>query len=349
MAVGDSALLGGLSYVAVGRETVSGTYNTCTAALDVISAGLVGVQENKIIEQIERSRTFSKRIQQMRMVDGGISFYYAPDVLACNYILQNAFFGTVTTATVTGETTGGGGFQHTFEIGNVEQSYPSLCFNIRKGPVTTGRVFQYSGVKVNEITFQSSINEPLKVDINVMGMDTTQTSNDVASALTVTSAQLLSFVNGRLSVESNFASLTTSSFWHIDSVEFGWNNNIKGDAASGRIGSATRTVLPLGTVAFNLKAKLRFNTTTAYDAMRAATELSAQLEFLGDTITGSVARRGIRFNFPSVFITNAGEPSISGPNEVLTSDVEFHVMRDDSSANGYAVQAVVYNTTSSFA
>jgi hypothetical protein len=346
---GDTALLGGLSYVAVGRETTVGTYNTCSAALDAISCSMAVTQENKIIEQIERTRTYSKRIQQMKMVGGGISFYYAPDVLACNYLLQNAFFGTVTTATVTGETTGGGGLQHTFEIGNVEQSYPSLCLNVRKGPATSGRVFEYSGVKVSEIAFSAAIDEPLKCDATFVAMDATQTSNDVVSALTVTSAELLSFTNGRFSIEQTFASLTSSSFWHVQSAEFGWNNDIKSDAAAGRIGSALRTVLPLGALQFNLKCSMRFNTTTAFDAMIAASALSCQLEFLGSTISGSVARRGIRFNFPRVYITNAGDPTINGPNEILTSDIEFHVMRDDSSATGYAMQALVYNTTTSFA
>lgn len=349
MAVGDSALLGGLSYVSVGRETSTGTYNTCTAALDVMSWGVVTTQETKILEQVERSRTYSKSVKQMKMVGGPLSFYYAPDVLACNYLLQAACVGTITSATVTGETTGGTGFQHTFNIGNIEQSFPSLCFNVRKGDSTSGKIFEYSGVKVNDVSFSAELDDALKVTANMVALDSTITTNDVESALTVTSAQLLNFTDGRFSVEQTFASLTSSSFWHVQSCEFGWNNNIKSDSASGRIGSNIRTVLPLGIAQFNLKCSIRFNTTTAYDSMLAHSSLSCQLEFLGDTISGSVARRGIRFNFPKVKVANAGDPTINGPNEILTSEVEFHVLRDDSSGTGYAMQALVYNTTSSFA
>jgi len=348
MAVGDSAMLGGLSYVAIGRETTSGTYSTCTAALDCISFSIAALQENKIIEQIERQRTFSKRIQQVRMVQGEIAFYYAPQVDSCNFLLQNAFFGTVTSATATGESTGGLAFTHTFNVGNIEQSWASLCINARKGDSVGGQVFQYNGVKVNDITFQAELNDALKCSINVIAIDATTNTNDVASALTVTSAGLLSFVDGRLSVETSFASLTSTAFWHIESAEWGWSNDIKSDVASGRIGSAVLAVLPLGIASFNLKCKIRFNTTTAYDAMIAATELSAQLQFEGVTMGSSVIKEGILFNFPSLYINNSGDPIISGPNEVLTSDVEFHVLRDDSSATGYAMQAEVTNTTSSY-
>lgn len=348
MAVGDTALLGGLSYVAVGRETTSGTYNTCTAALDILSFGLVTTQENKILEQVETSRTYSKRIQMTRNVAGPCSFYYAPEVLACNYILQNAMVATITTATATGETVGGGALTHTFAVGNVDQSFPSLCINARKGPSTTGQIFEYNGVKVNDITFSAAIDEPLQCDVNFMGLDATTTTNDVVAALTVTSANVLSFANGRLSVEETFASLTSTSIWHVQSAEWGWNNNLKSDAAAGRIGSAIKTVLPLGIMQFNLKCSMRFNTTTAYASMIAASALSLQLEFQGATISSSAARIGARFDFPRVYITNAGEPVINGPNEILTSDVEFHVLRDDSSGTGYAMQALITNTTTSF-
>lgn len=349
MAVGDTALLGGLSYVAIGRETTTGTYNTCTAALDCISAGLMTVQEDKIIEQIERTRTYSKSFRQMKMVSGDLSFYYAPRVLACNYLLQNAFFGTITSATATGETVGAGAnsaMDHTFNVGNVEQSWPSLCINVRKGDSSGGRVYQYHGLKVNEINFSAEMNEPLKCNVGLHGLDSTQVSNDVSTALTVTSAELLSFVDGRVSVENNFNSLTSSSFWHVQSVQFGWSNGLKTDAASGRIGSAILGVLPLGMASFTLKCKLRFNTTTAYSAMLNATKLSVQLDFRGPTLSSSAIRQGIRFNFPNTQITNSGDPQIGGPNEVLTSDVDFHVLRDDTTSTGYAVQAIVTNATS---
>lgn len=350
--VGDTELLGGLSYIAVGRETTLGTYSTATALLPCLSAGLMTTKDNKVVEQIERSRTYSQRTPQMKKIAGDLSFYVQPQLDAFGFILQNAFIGTVTSATATGETTGAGAasaMDHTFNVGDVYQSYPSLCFNVRKGPSVGGKVFQYHGIRVNELNFQAEINEALKCTANLVGLDSTQASNDVATTTMQTSTSLLSFIDGRVSVENSFGSMTSSSFWHVQSAEWGWSNGIKSDNASGRIGSDILTVLPPGMVAPTLRMKMRFNTTTAYDAMLNSSRLAVQLDFQGPTMTGSSIRQKLRFNFPYVRVHNAGDPAIGGPNEILSSDVEFHVLRQDDTTAGYAFQAVLTNQKASFA
>lgn len=352
MSVGDSTLLGGMSYVAIGRETVTGTYNTCPALLPVLSFSMTTKKDNKIVEQIERSRTYSQRQPQMKMVAGDAAFYFQPQLDACAYILQNAFIGTVTSATSTGETAGAGAssaMDHTFNIGDGYQSHTSLCLNSRRGGPTVGKVFQYSGCRVNEITFAAELNDALKCTAGIVGMDSTLVSNDVQTTTMQTATSLLSFIDGRVSVEATAASLTSTSFWHVQSAEWGWSNNIKADAASGRIGSDILTVLPAGMCTFKLRAKLRFDTTTAYSAMIASTKLAVQLDFQGPTMSGSSIRQKLRFNFPAVYVHGASEPAIGGPNEILSTDVEFHVMRQDDTTAGYACQAILTNQRASYA
>ena len=352
MAVGQGQMLGGFSYVAIGREITLGTYNTCTAALDCLSSSIATTQDAKILDQIERTRTLSKRLSLMKKVGGNLDFYYSPTLDACNFILQNAFGGTVTSATATGETVGAGAnsaITHTFNVGAMDQSYPSLCINIRKGDSAGGQVFNYSGVRVNEVAFAAHIDDALKCNISTIGMDSTLGSNDVSSALSINANSVLSFVDGRVSVEGTFNSLTSTSFWHVTSCEFGWSNNLKSDADSGRIGSRILTVLPVGIAVFNLKLKLRFDTSTAYAAMLAATKLSAQLEFLGPTLTSSAIRQGIKFNFPTIYVNHAGDPTIGGPDQILKCDVDFHVLRDDTTTTGYALQAYVTNQKANYA
>lgn len=350
--VGDSALLGGQSYVAVGRETTLGTYNTCTALLPFLSFGLATKRDNKIIQQIERSRTYSQRTRQMKMVEGPAEFYFQPQLDACAFILQNAFIGTVTSATATGETVGAGAssaMDHTFNIGDNYQSFPSLCINHRKGGPTVGKVFQYHGVRVNEINFAADINDSLRCSVGFVGIDSTQVANDVQTTTMQTATALLSFIDGRVSVEGTLASLTSSSFWHVQSAEWGWNNNLKNDTGSGRIGSDVLTVLPPGMATFNLKCKLRFDTTTAFDAMIASTKLSVQLDFQGPTMSGSSIRQKLRFTFPVTYVKDSPEPTIGGPNEILTSEVTFDVLRQDDTTAGYAVQAVLTNQKGTYA
>jgi hypothetical protein len=267
--------------------------------------------------------------------------------LACNYILQNAFGGAVTSATASGETVGGAAMTHTFAVGAMDQSYPSLCINMRKGDATGGKVFQYNGMRVNEMSFSAEMDNPIKCSASLVGVDVTAGSS-VASALTVTASPILSFVDGRLSVEGTFNSLTSSSFWHIQSVELSLNNNLQSDNESRRIGSDTLVVLPPGILEVGLKCTIRFDTTTAWDAMLAATQFSAQLEFKGPTMTGSAVQQGIKFNLPRIYITDAGDPEVSEASGILTSEVTFSVLRDDTTSTGYSIQALVTNNTQSF-
>lgn len=347
MAVGDSALYSGQSYVGIGRETTFGTGVTASAGLNFLSSSVKMSKETQILEQIETSRTQSKRIGLGRTIEGDLEFYFGHNNTATLYILENAFGGDVTSATGTGETAGGASFEHTFAIGNLDnQTHTSLTLNTRKGDGTNGKVFEYTGLRVNEITFASEIDDALRVTTSFMGKDATVGATDLESTIGLPTQSPMSFVNGRVSVENSFASLTTSSFWHVQSFELGWSNNLKGDSEARRIGSDTVDVLPPGVVAFTFNATVRFDTTTAYDAMINETQLAAELEFLGDTLSGSILKSQFNLSMPKIFITEAGDPEIGGPDEVLQSEVSFAVLRDDSSASGYAIQGIVRNTDS---
>ena len=349
MAIGQGALVGNLSYVAIGRETTYGTYSTCTAGMNVLSATLKMMKETKILEEIQTSRTNSNFIQLGRTLEASLEGYFSPRNIACNYLLQNAFGGgAVTSATATGDTTGAATFQHTVDINNFLTTYSSLCINSRKGDATNGKVFEYSGLRVNELTLNAELDEALMMSVSMVGKDATITANDVSSSLTTASQVPLSFVNGRFSVETTAGSLTSTSFWHVQSMEFKVSNNLNSDSSSRRIGSDTLAVLPAGLAQFELKATLRFDTTTAYDAMMAGTRLAAEFFFQGGTMSGSMLRESIKLTMPYVIISDAGDPEIGGPNEVLTSEVSFAILRDPTTS-GYAVKAVVINDTSSYA
>lgn len=350
MAVGQGSYEGYGSYLAIGKETTLGTAVTTTASLNFISASLKTMKETKIIEQIETSRTYSRQIKLGKIVEGEIEAYAYAEGNAFQYLLQNAFGGTITSATATGETSGGAAFTHTYDIGDMTDTYKSLTFNHRKGQSSGGFVFQYHGARVGEANFSAEIDDALKCTFAITAIDSTKTSNDVASALyTTTTLEPLSFVNGRVSiVQGTLGAITTTSYWHVQSVEFGINNNLKSDSGSRRIGSDILDVLPVGMATFTLNCTLRYDTTTAFDYMLNNNDLAVELEFQGSTLTGSNQKRSIKFQFPLVKVSDAGDPEIGGPDEQLTSQVAFTVLRDLSSAGGYAMRAQVTNLTSSY-
>jgi hypothetical protein len=349
MAVGQGALMGDLSYLAIGRETTYGTYVTGSAGMNFLSAGLKMTKETKILEEIQTSRTNSNFIQLGRTIEGEIEFYYSPKNLACNYLLQNAFGGgPVTTATATGETAGGLGFKHQIDISDFSQTYSSLSINMRKGDSIGAKIFEYSGLRVNELSMVAEIDEPLIMNVGLIGKDASISTNDISANLSTLTQTPLSFVNGRFSIETSTGALTSTSYWHVESFEFKIANNLNSDSSARRIGTDTLQVLPAGLATFELKATVRFDTTTAYAAMVAGTRLAGEFEFQGDTLSGSAVREGIKVTLPYLIISDAGDPEIGGPNEVLKSEVTFAVLRDPT-ASGYACRAIVTNLASSYA
>jgi hypothetical protein len=345
MAVGQYSTDGLFSYLAVGREVTFGTAVTATAGLEFLSAGIKGVQQNKILEEIQANRVHSKLIKMGKVVEGDLEFYAKPANTAMAYILQNAFGGAITSATATGETIGGATFQHAFSIGDITaNTHTSLTINMRKGSSSTGKIFQYTGMRVNELGITSEIDEALKVSASFMGKDFINSASDMSSFMTATVSDSLSFVNGRVSIENSFASLTSTSYWHVQNVNLTINNNLKGDTESRRIGSDTVDVLPSGIANIQLTMSIRFDTITAIEAMKAGTKLSAQLDWRGNTASGSAIAPGLRFNMPAIYVDEAGDPEVSGPDGQLVSEITFHVLRDDTSATGYAIQGILYNT-----
>lgn len=350
MAVGQGSLVSNLSYLAFARETTYGTYVTATAGLNFISAGFKLTKEVKILEEIQTSRTNSNFIGLGRNLEGNVEFYFNPRSAAANYLLHNAFGAStanITTATATGETAGGLAFTHTVDIGNFDATYSSLSVNHRKGDSLTGKIFEYIGLRANEITFMGELDEALKTSVSLIGKDATTSSNDVSSSINTLTQVPLSFVNGRVSIESS-TSFTTTSFWHVQSFELKVSNNLNADTGSRRIGSDTLDVLPAGMAQIDFKCTLRYDTLTAYNAMIAGTRLAAQIEFQGDTMSTSVIREGVKFTLPYIVVTDAGDPEIGGPNDVITQEVTFAVLRDPT-ASGYALKAEVTNLTASYA
>ena len=349
MAEGQNATVGFNSYLAVGRESTFKTAVTCSAGLDFLSASIKTTQEQQIVEAVTGKRTHADRICLSKTIEGDVEFYMASDSDAAVFMLHNAMGGgAVSTATATGDTTGAGVLTHTFSINNFDASNTSLCFNHRKGDGTNGHIFGYNGGRVGEFTLSGEVDEALKCSASLVFCDSTTTVADVSALLTVTGQTPLCFSGMRLSVESTFASLTASAFWYVQSFEWGINNNLKADSDSRRIGTNVLDVLPPGIAAFTFTFSMRFDTLTAYNAMLNETQLACQIACLGDTIAGSKIQQGITINMPKIFIIDAGDPEVGGPDDILKAEITAMVLRDDTSASGYAVQVLVNNKTTSY-
>lgn len=352
MAEGQYANVGMFSYVAIGREHTFKTYESATAGLDFLSFSMKTMKETKVIEQVTSTRTYQDVIGLSRKIEGDIELYLAADNDACQYLLHNGMGGgTVTTATATvggaADTTGAGVLTHTYSINNFDTTYSSLAITARKGDSTNGKSFGYAGCRVGEFTLSGEIDDALKMSASIVGCDSTTTVIDGSGFFPNIVQTPLNFTDMRLSVEGTFASLTSSAFWHVQSFEFGVNNNLKSDNDSRSLGSEVLTVLPPGPAQFTFNFSMRFDTLTAYQAMLNTTRLSAQVVCNGATYSGSKVRRSIQVDLPTIYIAEAGDPEIGGPDEILKSDITTVVVRDPTSG-GYACQVKVNNKTTNY-
>lgn len=349
MAVGEGNNEAVFSYLAFGRETTFGTGVTTTANLPYLSSGMKITQGNKILEEISRSRVFSKNIKTGKTIEGSIESYFYPENTACAWIIQNVMGGAIVSATATGETAGGLAFQHTTDIGNIlNQTYSALTINTRKGDSSTGKVFEYTGNRASEYSLGFEIDDAVKFSSSYMGKDFTSAGTDVESLITSTALECLSFVDGRISLETSVAALTTTSFWHVQNGSLTITNSLKSGNESRRIGSDTLQVLPPGMATLGLTLGLRFDTITAIQAMRNNTQFMCELNFEGSTIGTSVIKRGLKLQAYNLRVEEASDPEIGGPDEQILSEVTFSLLHDNSSATGFSLRSIITNAVANY-
>lgn len=354
---GQYANVGFSSFLAIGREATFKTYATVTAGLEFTKAKFITKKDSKEIDAVRNSRTMIDRIGLSRKVTGDVDFYMAADSDGCQYLLQNAMGGGVTggtiiSATGSGDTTGASAIEHLVSVAPFDVTYSSLCITHRKGDATNGRTFDYSGVRVDQLGLKAKVDDALMCNASMIIVDSTSTTAAAAAAaalFTPTMKQTpLNFTNMRFSCENSFNSLTAAAFWHVQSIDFSIKNNLKSDASARRIGSELLQVLPPGMASFELKVGMRWDTLTAYNAMLNETGLAAQMSFQGPTITGSKLPYEMRIDLPRVYIKDAGDPEVSGPDEILKSEITFMVLQDNSTTTGYACKTMTRNTTASY-
>jgi len=114
------------------------------------------------------------------------------------------------------------------------------------------------------------------------------------------------------------------------------------------IGSDVISVLPAGRIEVGLNVSMRFDTTTAWDALVASpgTKLVADLEFVGVTLPSSDQKEYLSIRLPNIYVSEGGDPELSGPDEILKNEISFTVLAD--SISGYPIQVKWQNATENY-
>lgn len=333
MAVGDQAEAAIRSYIAFGKETTFGTYNSATTAVEAISCNFKLEKESMKLETLNKSRDFSKRVQTNQNVTGTLETYLHP--IESVLLVATAMGGGIATSSQSGVSI------HTLTAGNFDTVPSSLSFNIRKGSVHTWR---YLGGRPNVTTISGTIGEPLKISVDMVFRDATQLSDDIGTILSVSTIAPFVYHQGQYIYDKTQGSLTTSVAEPIQSFELVINNNIVSDDPARQLGSQIPTVLPATQRSIELTITQRWDTTTNYQRFLQATEGAVRLQFIGSQITSSCALLyDWKIDMPKTYM-NSPDPELGGAGDILQSEITFDVITDNpQTTTGKAIAMTIQN------
>lgn len=180
--------------------------------------------------------------------------------------------------------------------------------------------FVYDGMKVNNVTLNCAVGEPLSVTFSMLGRSETTGGAKTAGA-SISTLNPLTFDEGALTVDG------TSQ--EVSGFTMSINNNLKED--KGALGSKYRVALPKGgfrdvTGSLNME----FDDLTMYNKYVNGTESALALKFTSDdVITGASSETyELHIECPRVIFTGT-TPTVSGP-DLIYHDMPFTALATSS-------------------
>lgn len=345
MAVGGgTAQLGYQSALSVAEETTFGTYVTGTAFVEFNSESFKVTREEKKLESINTSRSFTKRVIMNETISGTLECDLQVGNDAIVYLIKQGMGGTASNATVSATE-----FVHTLYGGDMESNQgtstasdvKSVSIGIRKGDDGLTNTWQLAGNRVSQFTIAGEIGEPIKFSAELVGKTASITTS--IGAITYSDVVPLIFTGVKIDTGVTISAATTEEIF--TSFELTVNNNIDSDQRE--LGSRNVTILPPGKREVSLKLTQRFDTLTAYNRFISATKTAFEITCDSDVTTGATAgdtTYSCIINIPAGFL-NSAMPEVGG-NDVLTHEFDVGIIQDTTAS--YDVQIDIRNATANY-
>jgi len=179
------------------------------------------------------------------------------------------------------------------------------------------KYFRYKGCKINELTLECAVNEPLSATFSILGYDEV-TSSQGTAVTGLSTLNPLTFDEGALTIDG------TSQ--EVSGFSLTINNNLKED--KGQLGSRYRAAIPRsGFRDVTGTLNMEFDDFTIYNLYTGGTEASLALKFTSDdTISGN---DNYKLNIECPRIVFTGEtPVVDGP-DIVYHDMPFTAFATD--------------------
>ena len=306
--------VGYLSYVGFAEESVFGTGVPPTGFIEYNSEGFKKDIAEKLVDAINGTQHYKKRVQMEVNQSGSISFPLVPGMAL--RLLKDGIGDAITTTSLAA-----GVFQYKFIAGI--NSLTSLSFECGRNTADTTSVMRYTGSVIDSIKFAANLGGFLQVDVSTKGRDEVLTNS-----ITTASYRTLNpytFVNGSIKVGDNSGVATSPS---VDAWSLQVKNNVQEVRAIGS--NLVQAFTPgMQDVTYDLTTTWQDN--TLYNRFLNGTAsyvyaLFDNLQTIASTYTHQIKFESFKCYF------NGTTPNVGGPSSILKASYPIRSIFNDGSS-----------------
>ena len=315
--------IGYQSYVGYAEEVTFGTGVAPTGFAEYNSEGFKKEITEKLIDAINGTQHYKKRVTLDQKISGSLSFPLVPGMAL--RLIKNGIGDAITQTSVTT-----GVYKYVFIAGIT--SLTSMSFECGRNTADSTSIMRYTGNVIDSIKFSANLNALLMVDVSMKGYDEV-----ITNSITTASYRTLNpytFVNGSIKIGDNGSS---NSLPTVDSWALEVKNNIQ---EIRQIGSNKPAAFVPGMQDITYNVSAFWNDNYLYNRFINGTTSYVYAKFdNGQTIGSTTYTNSIQFeSFKCYF--NGTTPNVGSATDLLKASYPIRSIWNDGSSTTLLVTVI---------
>lgn len=311
------------SYIGFAQETSYGTAALPAKYLEYNSESLKTEKEEILIDAINGTPQFKKRVTGQKSVGGTIEFPVVPGSIL--QLLDYAV-GSITTSALNATS-----FQHRFLARVGPQTLSSYTFEVGRNAQDTQTVKRYTGCNVSNMNFNMAVNDVLKCSMDLMGKDEV-TGTTISTASFRTYAPYV-FKNATIKIGENSGTATQTG---VESIAINIGNNSIEDY---ELGSALRARVCPGMQDITMEFTATYNTASVYNRFINETQSYISAAFDSGVSIDATYTHKITFEAWNCYF-NGDESNISDGTSLRKATYPVRSIYDGASTSALMVTVI---------
>jgi len=318
--------IGFKTYVGLGMESSLGTFAAPTSFIEFNSESFQKSKEERVIESIHGTAQYTKRVTLNESVSGSLEFPLVPSS-ALKFLKFVGSISAATTLTV-------GVYQYSVKA-RLSNLADSASFQVCRDTADTSASVNYTGCKLNNITFAVNAGDLLNVSADFIGADGVY-ANTISTA-SYLSYNPYTFVNAVVSIGNSISVATTTA---VKSWQLSIANNLIEDRDLGNARAALITE-SMQDITYEISA--RFVDNSLFDRFLNNTPTYIKAVFSGPSIT-AIYNHQITFESYKTFF-NGSVGNIGSAADLINATYPMRAI-DNQDTHGSLYITVITDTAS---